>query len=82
MFLPDICDAARRSRSRRASGCGSPMIVSFSTPLPVGTSVPCVWPETRLIAPTVDGPKFVPKELSLSAKFWARFHSPVTVLPS
>ena len=38
--------------------------------------------ETRLIAPTVDGPKFVPNELSLIAKFWARFHSPVTVLPS
>ena len=49
---------------------------------PLGTSVPWVWPETRLIAPTVDGPKFVPNELSLIAKFWARFHRPVTVLPS
>ena len=44
--------------------------------------VPCVWPLTRLIAPSVDGPKLVPKELSLIAKCCARFHSAVTVLPS
>ena len=58
------------------------MTVLFSTPLDVGTSVPWVWPLIRLIAPTVDGPKFVPNELSLIAKFCARFHRPVTVLPS
>ena len=29
---------------------------------------PCVWPEIRLSAPGVDGPKVVPYELSLMAK--------------
>jgi hypothetical protein len=38
-----------------------------------------VLPETRLIAPGVDGPDVVPKESSLMAKFWASFHEAVTV---
>ena len=32
---------------------------------------PWVLPETRLIAPGVDGPKLLPKERSDIAKFWA-----------
>src|SRR5271154_1929550 len=34
-------------------------------------AAPLVFPEIRLTAPTADGPKFVPNELSLIAKFWA-----------
>src|ERR1700712_5201650 len=50
-------------------GCGSPIMVWFgvtATPNEVASGVkPCVWPLTRLIAPTDDGPNVVPNELSL-----------------
>src|SRR5215471_16922645 len=52
-----------------ATGRGSPMMVPLSTVLAIaGVVAPWVWPEIRLSAPTVDGPKLVLKELSLIAK--------------
>src|SRR5262245_44999170 len=71
MFLPDIVMPPALAQSS-LNGCGSPIIVLFSTePAMFGMSEPCVWPEIRLIAPTVDGPKLVPNELSLIEKFCA-----------
>lgn len=83
-LVPDIvAPALPLAQSSSASGgSGSPITVPFSMPLPVVGVEPCVWPLMRLIAPTVEGPKFVLKLLSLSAKLCARFHMPVTVLPS
>src|ERR1700750_929979 len=61
MFLPESTTLAAPLLQSSSVGGGSPMIVLFSTePEMLATSVPCVWPEIRLIAPTVDGPKFVP----------------------
>src|ERR1700761_6535024 len=50
-----------------ASTCAS---MAGVTSLPAAWA-PWVWPEMRLIAPGVDGPKVVPKELSLIEKFCA-----------
>src|SRR6185312_3897904 len=80
-FWPDIVTVPLAQSSSAVDGSGSPITVPFSTPL-AATVAPCVWPLTRSSAPTVEGPKFVPNELSLSAKCWARFQRPVTVLPS
>src|SRR6185312_678113 len=81
-FLPDIVTPPLPQSSSEAAGSGSPITVPFSTPLATGGVAPCVWPLMRLIAPTVEGPKFVLNELSLSAKCCARFQMPATVLPS
>src|SRR5947209_612169 len=54
------------------AGCGSPIIVVFVvTAMPndvASGEKPCVCPDMRLTAPTVDGPKFVSYELSDIAK--------------
>src|SRR5216684_2327950 len=63
--------------------CGSPpatkvlpemlALVGVGTPFTgtVAWTMPCVCPAMRLSAPTVDGPKFEPNELSFKAKRWA-----------
>ena len=53
-----------------SAGSGSEIIVPCTTIVSSSTVsvAPCVLPEIRLIAPGVEGPKLVPKELSLSAK--------------
>ena len=52
------------SMSAPAGGTGAPVVESTSMK-------PWVLPDTRLIAPGVDGPKLLPKKRSDIAKFWA-----------
>ncbi len=78
MFL-SVLDTSRVDVSRVSQmspvGCGSPITVLLTvTAVPnevVSGVKPCVWPETRLSAPTDDGPNVVSNELSLIAKFCA-----------
>src|SRR5437667_12912535 len=67
-----ICVVTSRVSQMSPAGCGSPMIVVFVvTAMPndvASGEKPCVCPDMRLTAPTVDGPKFVSYELSDIAK--------------
>src|SRR2546421_12590788 len=66
---PDIATLSRVVHTSPL-GCGSPVTVPSVTSV-LGPEAPWVWPDTRLSAPTVEGPKLVPYELSLIAKRWA-----------
>src|SRR6266508_560036 len=55
MFCPDI-DATSPSPQSSNSGSGSPINVPLTTFLGMSGEAPCVCPDTRLIAPGVDGP--------------------------
>src|SRR4051812_45794761 len=74
--LPFAVPPASAPQSSSA-GSGSPVTVTGLNPetLPPANEVARrplpVWPETRLIAPTVEGPKFVSNELSFMEKRWA-----------
>ena len=66
-FVPVMLAVSVPEQSSNA-GSGSPMIVPLAISSgAVAAVVPCVLPDTRLIAPGVDGPKVVPNELSFSA---------------
>src|SRR5271156_5374170 len=74
MVLPDMLKFALVEEQTSPVGSASP--ISVIPPLPSATvaeatfrglMTPLVWPEMRLTAPTVEGPKLVPKEWSLSA---------------
>ena len=80
MFWPLIVAGPLPQSS--SAGSGSPSIAPPVIPLVPAGPAPCVLPEIRLIAPGVEGPNVEPKKLSLMVKFCARFHSPVTVVPS
>ncbi len=74
MFLPDMLTDEVVLEQMSPVGSGSPITVkppfpSGMTPLPGLTVLmtPLVWPETRLMAPGVDGPKVVLKEWSFMA---------------
>src|SRR4051812_38360160 len=79
-FLPDIVALPEPQSS--SAGSGSPTIDESWMPPAAAGLAPCVVPAMRLSAPGVEGPNELSKKLSLSVKFWARFHSAVTVLPS
>src|ERR671937_2234783 len=66
LFGSTDLDVSRVSQMSPA-GCGSPIIVPFAVTAGLVCAKPCVCPETRLIAPGLDGPKTVLKELSLIA---------------
>src|SRR6516164_298793 len=71
MFVPEteaLAALAIVQSSFAAGGRGSPMTVPLLTFPGLSGVAPCVWPLMRSSAPTVDGPKFVPYELSLIAK--------------
>ena len=77
MFFPPI-SALNRVGDEHTSSSGSASLTSVSPPFPSPTTselgpfadaiTPFVRPEIRLIAPGVDGPKFVFYELSFNAK--------------
>src|SRR5450830_1839072 len=67
-FLESVeVDVSRESHTSPV-GCGSPMTDPFVVTADDVCAKPCVWPDTRLSAPGVDGPNVVLYELSLIAK--------------
>src|SRR5882724_3849319 len=72
MFWPlTVMLLALGEEQSSSAGLGSPITVPLATLKDADAEAPWVWPEIRLRAPGVEGPKVVPKELSLNAKFWA-----------
>src|SRR5919201_1556961 len=75
LLLGSIEVLTSRVSQMSPAGCGAPILVVFGvTAMPKAVASgekPCVCPETRLMAPGLEGPKTVLNELSLMAKVWA-----------